>query len=161
MSKQTEQNQVALSLDLEGIKEYQQNRPPFLMFDEAEEIIPGERVKGFKMLSKDEWFFKCHFEKEPMMPGVLQLEAIVQICALCILSLPGHKGKIAYLTNADKIKFRRKVVPGDRLNLDAKLHSWKRGIAKCSGSAKVNDELACQAEFTLILPDVVNEYRVS
>ena len=86
------------TLDLNQIKEYQQNRNPYLMIDEATEIIPGESAKGFKDLNQDEWFFKVHWPTDPNMPGMLQIEALVQMSALSILTLPGNKGKVMYLT---------------------------------------------------------------
>ena len=79
-------------LNLKGIHEYQRNRHPYLMIDFVEEVIPGESAKGYKDLKKDEWFFKVHWEGDPNMPGMLQIEALVQLCALSILTLDGNKG---------------------------------------------------------------------
>ena len=93
------------SLDKQGIYEYQQNREPYLLIDYASEIIPGVSAKGYKDLKNDEWFFKVHWPNDPNMPGMLQIEALVQMCALSILSLPGNKGKVMYLTSANNIKF--------------------------------------------------------
>ena len=92
-------------LDKKGILEYQQNRSPYLMIDFATEIIPGKSAKGYKDLNNDEWFFKVHWPKDPNMPGMLQVEALVQMCALSILCLPGNKGKVMYLTSANNLKF--------------------------------------------------------
>ena len=75
-----------LQLDKNGIYEYQQNREPYLMIDFATEIIPGKSAKGYKDLSKDEWFFKVHWPNDPNMPGMLQIEALVQMSALSILT---------------------------------------------------------------------------
>ena len=83
-----------LVLDKNQILDYQQNRDPYLMIDYASEVIPGESAKGYKNLIKDEWFFKVHWPKDPNMPGMLQIEAMVQLSALSILTLPGNKGKI-------------------------------------------------------------------
>ena len=87
-----------LSLDLKGIHEYQQNRKPYLMIDGAEEVIPGLSARGFKQLTKDDWFFAVHWPDDPNMPGLLQIEAMVQMCALSILTLPGNKGSRVYLS---------------------------------------------------------------
>ena len=67
------------------------------MIDYATEVIPGVSAKGYKMLMEDEWFFRVHWPKDPNMPGMLQIESLVQMCALSLLSLPGNKGKIVYL----------------------------------------------------------------
>ena len=86
---------------------------------------------------------------------------MVQMAALTILTLPNNKGKVVYLASADKIAFKRKIVPGDRLYLKTKLNSWTRGIGKCEGVGTVNDKLACKAEFTLVLPEKIKKYTVS
>ncbi|OUS29734.1 beta-hydroxyacyl-ACP dehydratase [Gammaproteobacteria bacterium 45_16_T64] len=150
-----------LTLDLQGILEYQMNRHPYLMIDYAEEIVPGESAKGHKNVTANDWFIPCHFPGDPNMPGMLQTEALVQMSALMVLSLPGNKGKICYLSTVEKGKFKRKVIPGDTLDIECKLISWKRGIAKCEAMGSVNGEKACQISFTLVMPDVIKEYSVS
>ena len=149
-----------LNLNTEDIHEYQKNRDPFLMIDVAEEVVPGISARGYKDLQPNEWFFRVHWPGDPNMPGVLQIEAMVQLCSLSILTLPGNKGKILYLASANNIKFSRKVVPGDRLHLDTKLLRWKRGIGRCSGTGTVSGEIACQAQFNLVLPDVATKFKV-
>ena len=114
-----------MRLDIKGIHEYQQNRYPYLLVDVAEEVVPGVSAKGYKNLSINDWFFDCHFPEDPNMPGMLQIEAMVQLCALTILTLDGNKGKVAYLSSASNLKWSRKVVPGDRLDMDTKLVSFK------------------------------------
>lgn len=144
-----------ITLDMEGLLAYQMNRPPYLMMDAAEEIIPGKSARGYKDLPKETWFFDCHFPGDPNMPGMLQVEALVQMAALSVLTLPGNKGKIVYLTNVKDIVLRRKIVPGDRYVMDTKLLSWRRGIGKCTGTGTVNGELACKAEFGIVMPDML------
>ena len=148
-----------MKLDLKGIHEYQQNREPYLLIDYVDEVVPGKIANGFKDL-KDDWFFKVHWPSDPNMPGMLQVEAMVQMAALTILTMPNNKGKIVYLTSANKLSFKRKIVPGNRLYLKTQLHSWKRGIGKCSGKGMVGGKLACFAEFTLILPEKIKDYAV-
>jgi 3-hydroxyacyl-[acyl-carrier-protein] dehydratase len=149
----------ALHLDINGIHEYQQNRYPFLFVDAVEEVVPGERVRGYKNLTINDWFFKPHFPGRPTMPGVLQLEALMQIGALTILTMEGHKGEVAFATSVDKTRFLREVVPGDRLDLEVAMKSWRRGIGKFSAQASVRGEVTCMAEFTLVLPSVVEKNR--
>ena len=150
-----------MKLDKEQILEYQQNRPPYLMIDFAEEVVPGKSAKGYKDFKEDEWFFKVHWPSDPNMPGMLQIESLVQMASLSILTLPGLKGKILYLTSANKLKFIKKILPGDKLYLKTQVLSWKRGIANFTGSGYVNDILACKADFTLILPETINSYKKS
>ena len=148
------------SLDKQGIYEYQQNREPYLLIDYASEIIPGVSAKGYIDLKNDEWFFKVHWPSDPNMPGMLQIEALVQMCALSILSLPGNKGKVVYLTSANNIKFIKKIIPNSRLYIETKIKSFKRGLAICEGVGLVEKNLVCKAEFSLILPDEIKKYTL-
>jgi len=148
-------------LDKEGIYEYQQNREPYLMIDYATEVIPGKSAKGYKNLTKDEWFFKVHWPKDPNMPGMLQIEALVQMCALSILSLPNNKGKVVYLTSAHNMKFIKKIIPESRLYIETKIKSFKRGLAICEGIGLIEKEIACKAEFNLILPEEIKKYNLN
>ena len=147
------------SLNSLELQEYQPNRYPFLMIDFVDEVIPGKSARGYKDLLEDEWFFKVHWPQDPNMPGMLQIEALVQMCALSLLTLPGNKGKLVYLISADKIKLKRKIIPNDRLIIETKINSYNRGIAKCEGQGRVNDKLACSAEFDVVLPSVINNYK--
>ena len=148
------------SLDKQGIYEYQQNREPYLLIDYASEIIPGVSAKGYKDLKNDEWFFKVHWPSDPNMPGMLQIEALVQMCALSILSLTGNKGKVVYLTSANNIKFIKKIIPNCKLYIETKIKSFKRGLATCEGVGLVEKNLVCKAEFNLILPDEIKKYNL-
>ena len=147
-----------IELDKKNIEEYQQNRDPYLMIDYATEVIPGVSSKGYKKLTEDEWFFKVHWPSDPNMPGMLQIEALVQMSSLAILTLPTNKNKILYLVNATNLKFKKKIIPNDKLEMKTKILSFKRGIANCKGDGYVNNDLACSAEFTLILPDKIKSY---
>ena len=128
------------------ILEYQQNRYPYLMIDYAEKVIPGQLSEGYKKLKKDEWFFKVHWPSDPNMPGMLQIESLVQMGSLSILTLPGLKGKILYLASANKLKFFKKIVPEDTFYLKTKVLSWKRGIANFSGNGYVKNTLVCKEQ---------------
>ena len=147
-------------LDLKGIKEYQQNRQTYLMIDFVEEVVPGKSAKGYKDLKDDEWFFKVHWPNDPNMPGMLQMEALVQMSALSILTLPGNKGKVMYLVGANNMKFIKKILPKNRLHIETKIKSYKRGLAICEGIGYVQKEIACKAEFNLILPDEIKKYNL-
>ena len=149
-----------ISLDKKGIYEYQQNREPYLLIDCATEIIPGQSAKGYKDLKDDEWFFKVHWPKDPNMPGMLQIEALVQMCALSILSLPGNKGKVMYLTSATNLKFVKKITPNTRLYIETKVKNFKRGMANCEGIGLIDQKMVCKADFNLILPDEIKKYNL-
>ena len=148
-----------IELDKENILIYQKNRDPYLMIDYANEIIPGKSAKGYKDLGSDDWFFKVHWENDPNMPGMLQIESLVQMCALSILTLPGNKGKVMYLTSANNLKFIKKVIPNTRLYLNTKIISFKRGLALCYGEGLIDNQIVCKADFNLILPDEINKLK--
>ncbi len=150
-----------MKLDLIQIKEFQQNREPYLMIDYADEVIPGKSSKGYKLLNEDEWFFKVHWPSDPNMPGMLQIEALVQMSSLAILTLPGNKGKILYLVSAEKLRFIEKITPNTKLILETKILSFKRGLVKCEGAGFIEKKKVCTAEFTLILPDEIKLYKLN
>ena len=149
-----------MKLNKEEILKYQQNKPPYLMIDFAEEVVPGKSAKGYKDFKEDEWFFKVHWPKDPNVPGMLQIEALVQMSALSILSLPGNKGKVMYLTSANNIKFIKKIIPNKRLYIETKVKSFKRGLATCEGLGLIEKQVACKAEFNLILPEEIKKYNL-
>ena len=150
-----------LTLNKKQICEFQQNRDPYLMIDFATEVIPGKSAKGYKDLSNNEWFFKVHWPNDPNMPGMLQIEALVKMSALSILSLPGNKGKIMYLTSTDKTKFLKKIIPNSRLIIETHVKKYTRGIASIDGKGFINDQLACKSEFNLILPEEIKKYNLN
>jgi len=149
-----------MELKKEEILEYQKNKPPYLMMDYITEVIPGVSAKGYKILNEDEWFFKCHFEGDPNMPGMLQIESIVQICAMALFTMEGNKGKVAYITTLKEAKFYKKVLPNSKFEVNTKILSLKRGIADCEGEARVNNQLVCKAKFVLTLPHILEQYQI-
>jgi 3-hydroxyacyl-[acyl-carrier-protein] dehydratase len=135
------------------ILEYQKNRDEFLMFDEVTKVTPGKSANGFKVLDKDLWFFKLHWPGDPNMPGMLQIEALIQLCAMAIFTLPNNKGKTVYLLNVNKAKFYKKVVPGNNFEINTEIKSYKRGLAICNGTGYQDNVRSCSAEFSMILKD--------
>tara|TARA_B110000858_G_C17529838_1_gene348717 strand:+ start:47 stop:496 length:450 start_codon:yes stop_codon:yes gene_type:complete len=148
-----------MKLDKDEICQYQKNRDPYLMIDYATKIIPGVSAEGYKDLKDDEWFFKVHWKNDPNMPGMLQIESLVQMSALSILTLDGNKGKTMYLVNANNLRFFKKILPRDRLYIKTTVDSYKRGIAKCHGEGHVEDKIVCKADFTLVLKDKIIKIR--
>ena len=144
---------MTLSLNKEEILFYQKNRDPFLMIDIATEIIPGKKANGYKYLKKDEWFFKVHWPEDPNMPGALQVEALTQMGALTILTLDGNQGKLIYVVAADKVRYKKKIVPEDELYIETQLISWKRGIGILKAESFVDNKPACSGIFTLVLTE--------
>ena len=137
-----------------GSKEIEQiipHRHPFLLVDRIDELEPGVRACGIKCVTFREEFFAGHFPQEPVMPGVLIVEALAQVGAVAILSVPENKGRTAFFGGMDKVKFRRKVVPGDTLSLSCEIIKQKGPIGVGKAVAKVNGEMAVSAEMTFIV----------
>ena len=142
-----------IRLEMDDLLKIQMNRFPYLLIDVAEEVIPGRSAKGYKNLSINEWFFQCHFPGDPNMPGMLQIEALIQMSALAILSIDGNEGKIMYISQASNLKFKKKVLPGKVLNIETEVLRYRRGIAECKGVGYINEELACSGDFKLVMSD--------
>ena len=139
------------SLNIDEITQYLKITPPFLMIDYVNEIIPGKSAHGVKNLTDDDWFFKCHMQRELAMPGTLQIEAMLQTIVLTIYTMEGHKGKFSYIAHINT-KLFSKISPGNQFVIHADLLSYKRGMAKGVAVGKVNDATVCQGEFTFISP---------
>ena len=139
------------SFNTEEIINYLEITPPFLMIDHVEKIVPGKSCYAIKKLKQEDWFFNCHLEKEKLMPGVLQIEAMLQTLVLAIYTMEGHKGKLSFVTDVST-KLLSKVSPDSQLDIYADLLSYKRGIAKGFVKTKVNNIKVCEGEFTLISP---------
>lgn len=129
------------------------HRYPFLLVDKIIEMEPGKKAIGIKNVTINEPFFQGHFPGNPIMPGVLQIEALAQVGAVAVLSMEEFKGKLALFTGLDNVKFRRQVVPGDTLRLEVEMVSLRRGIGKGEAAAYVGDELACKATIKFAVVD--------
>lgn len=127
------------------------HRYPFLMIDTIEELEPGVRALGKKCVSMNEPYFQGHFPGNPVMPGVLIMEALAQAGAVAILSQPEWKGKTAYFAGIDKARFRRKVMPGDVLMLETTIIKTKGPVGVGRAVATVNGEKAAEAELTFAI----------
>lgn len=127
------------------------HRYPFLLIDTIEEVEPGVRALGKKCVSVNEPFFQGHFPGNPVMPGVLIMEALAQVGAVAILSKPEFKGRTAYFAGIDKARFRQKVVPGDVLYLETTIIKSKGPIGVGMAVAKVNDKKVAEAELTFAI----------
>ena len=127
------------------------HRQPFLLIDTVEELEPGKRAVAKKCVSYNEPYFAGHFPNEPVMPGVLIIEAMAQAGAAAILSRPENKGKTAYFAGINNAKFKQKVLPGDVLTLELEIIKEKGPIGIGKGTAKVDGKLAASAELTFAI----------
>lgn len=143
-------------LNVQQIEKLLPHRYPFLLVDRIIELEPGKRVVGVKCVSANEPFFPGHFPEMKVMPGVLILEALAQCSALMTLpALPEAEraGKVIFFMAIDKARFRKPVVPGDRLELHCTMLRNKGSIIKAKGEAKVDGQIVAEGEFMAMLAD--------
>lgn len=138
-------------LTAKEIMEIIPHRQPFMLLDTIEELTPGVRAVAKKCVSYNEPFFQGHFPQEPVMPGVLIIEALAQTGAVAILSLEENRGKTAYFAAIGGAKFKKKVVPGDVLTLETEIVKQKGSIGTGRATATVDGEVAVQAELTFAI----------
>jgi 3-hydroxyacyl-[acyl-carrier-protein] dehydratase len=138
-------------MDIQEIMKILPHRYPFLLIDRITELIPGQKAIGIKNLSCNEPYFPGHFPGQPVMPGVLMIEAMAQVGACAVLSEPAYQGYIAYLAGVDRVRFKRQAIPGDVLEITTELMSMKNNIGKGKGRVNVNGSLICQGEFLFAL----------
>lgn len=127
------------------------HRQPFMLVDTIEELVPGTKAVGKKCVTYNEPFFAGHFPGEPVMPGVLIIEALAQVGAVAILSMPENKGKLAFFGGIKEARFKGKVVPGDVLMMETEIIKMKGPIGVGSAKAYVEGKLVAQAELTFAI----------
>ena len=137
-----------LSFDIKDIMEMIPHRYPFLLIDRITECVPKEYAKGYKNVTINEEFFNGHFPNNPIMPGVLQVEALAQMGAGILMTLPEYKGKLCVFTGIDKLKFRNIVRPGDRIDMEVYLTKIKGPVIKADVKSFVNGKLTVEGELT-------------
>lgn len=138
-------------LDIKHIQQIIPHRYPFLLIDTIDELEEGKRVVGTKNVTMNEYFFQGHFPNEPVMPGVLIIEALAQTGAVALLSMEQNKGKIAFFAAMDKVKFRQNVVPGDTLKLEVEIIKIKGPMGIGKAVAYVKDKKVAEAELTFAI----------
>ncbi len=138
-------------LDVRQIQEIIPHRWPFLLVDRILELEQGVRAVGVKHFTINEPFFQGHFPGNPVVPGVLVVEALAQVGSIAILTLPENKGKIPYFAGIDSFRFRKPVVPGDSVNLEVTLTKTRGSVGKGSAKALVDGAVVGEGELTFAL----------
>lgn len=140
-----------MRLDSNQIQEILPHRYPFMLVDRIVECEPGKSAKGIKCVTANEPFFAGHFPGFHVMPGVLIIEALAQVGGVAVLALEENKGKLAFLGGIKNARFRRKVIPGDVLELECVLTSQRSGVGFGKAVARVEGKIAAQAELTFAI----------
>ena len=140
-----------MMLSINEIKEIIPHRYPMLLVDKILELEPMKRAVGVKCVTVNEEFFQGHFPHMPIMPGVLLLEAMAQVGGIALLYPKEYRDRLAVFGGMDKVKFRRKVIPGDKLIMTAEVTKIKGFIGKIQAQAVIDDVLVAEAEFTFAL----------
>jgi beta-hydroxyacyl-ACP dehydratase FabZ len=140
-----------MDMDITGILKTLPHRYPFLLVDRILELEPGKRAVGLKNVTMNEPQFSGHWPENPVMPGVLILEAMAQVGGVFLLCTSENEGKLAYFGGVDKVRWRRAVYPGDQLIMEATLVKIKGNVGKVETVARVNGEVACEGLFSFAL----------
>jgi len=149
---------VIIHLNKKEILGCQNNTGDLLMIDEAKIHVNKKSATGTKFFDPDLWFFKLHWPGNPNVPGAFQLECLSQLASLIILSQENYRKQYMLIVGHKYTKFKKKVLPGATLNIKANLLSWKRGLGVFYAEAEVENNLVCQSEFTMILPQKLNNF---
>jgi 3-hydroxyacyl-[acyl-carrier-protein] dehydratase len=147
--------QESKSLDIERIKEMIPHRYPFLMIDRVDEVVSNQSAVGIKNVTVNEYFFQGHFPSQPVVPGVLIIEAMAQTAAVLVVETLGSEaeGKLVYFMTIDNARFRRPVGPGDQLRVHVQKQQNRRNVWKFKGEAKVDGTLVAEATYAAMIMD--------
>lgn len=140
-----------ISLDIMQIMDMIPHRYPFLLVDKITECVPGEYSKGYKNVSMNEEFFQGHFPGNPIMPGVLQLEAMAQCSAPILMSLDAFKDKLCLFAAMENVRFKAIVRPGDRFDMEIQLTKLKGPIGKVHAVGSVDGKIVVEADMTVAM----------
>ncbi|MBO0991546.1 3-hydroxyacyl-ACP dehydratase FabZ [Bacillus sp. SD088] len=141
-------------LDIQQIKDIIPHRYPFLLVDRVLEVDAGKKAVAIKNVTANEPFFNGHFPEYPVMPGVLIVEALAQTSGIAMMQTSENEGKLGLFAGIDKCRFKRQVVPGDQLKLEAEITRMRGSIAKANVKATVDDELVCEAEIMFAIQKI-------
>lgn len=144
------------TMDILKLMEVLPHRYPMLLVDRITNFEPMKTASGYKNLTMNEHFFQGHFPGQPLMPGVLMIEALAQLGGTIILGPDDFLRRTAFLTGIDKAKFRRPVVPGDRLDMEVTMLRARSNMGWVEAEAKVDGKLACSAQLMFSVQNVTN-----
>lgn len=153
-----ENNEELRDLDINYILEYHNCEYPCLAIDYIEVLKPGKYCKAVKNFTYNEWYFPAHFRDDPNVPSSIMIEAMSQTLLMTFLTLSGNKKRHTACLKINNVVFKKKVVPGHRLELEAVLNSYRGGLAIGQVKGMVGTELACSADFVMGIPEILSSF---
>lgn len=155
----TDNHEIPLQFDIAGIQECQCNRYPMLFIDRITECVPFKYAKGYKLFSYNEWYFPGHFAENPNVPGAVLIESLTQVFLMTFLSTGEAKASAAVSNSFKNIIFYRKVLPGDKLEIEAICKSFRRGVAQGNVIGRIRGESAVQFDCTIVVPKLFGQFQ--
>lgn len=149
---------VLRNLDINRIMDYHNCKYPMLMIDYVDEVLPGKYAKGYKNFSYNEWFFPAHFEDDPNVPSSIMLEACSQMMLMTFLTKLEYQKMHTACLKINNVVFKRKIIPGERMNISATLKSSRGGVFIGYTEGSVNDELAVKADYVIGIPNLIAKF---
>ena len=140
-----------MQFNIKEIMEIIPHRQPMLLVDRVEIVEENQKATGYKGITYNEPYFAGHFPQEPVMPGVLIMEAMAQTVAVLLLNKPEMRGKLGYYGAMNKVRFRKKVVPGTMLRMEVEILKQRGPVAVAYGKAYTDDDLAAEGEMTFMI----------
>ena len=153
-----EQKEKILSFNAYELQKNEPNRYPYLYIDRVTECVPGKYAKGYKNFTNNEWFFPIHYPGHPFVPAAIQTETLSQMITIPFTTMPEIKD-IDVVGALWKAKFNREIHPGDRLDIEAFVTFYSRGVGKGYAKSYVDGELACEVECVLTIPSIIEKYK--
>ena len=148
-----------MSMDNTTIQEYHRHRYPYILIDSIEEIDPGKSAHGYKFFSENEWLFHCNSKEDQPVPFTMLIEVLTEVFLMPILLLDDNKGKITNFISADEVFVYSDVYPGNRMDVDVKILSWRRGVATGYAKGFVEEKLICEAKLKFVIPEIMEQFK--
>lgn len=148
-----------MEMNNQEIQKYHRHRYPYLLIDSIDHIEPGKYVHGYKYFTENEWLFQCNVYEDQPVPFTMVIEILTEMFLIPILVLDGNEGKITNFLSADGVQVYKPIYPGDRLDVEATVNTWKRGIAGGVANGYVNGELVCTAHLKFVIPDIMEQFK--
>ena len=148
-----------MTMNNQQIQEYHRHRYPYLLIDSIDALEPGKSAHGYKYFTENEWLFHCsRYEGQPV-PFTMLIEILTEMFLMPVLADGDNKGKITNFLEAEETEVYRQVYPGDRMDIDVTVLTWRRGIAGGIAEGRVDGELACRAKLKFVIPDILDKFK--